>query len=312
MASRRSYAIKTVHGSAEAPARRCAAPAGARELACLQRNDATGSSCNCATAPARGRTARHAKDKRAASVSASASARQDRNSARTTASRLATTRANGAPSINCTNQACISGVCTGLCEPLHTKCSGNGVQTCDSSGQWQVAVDCTNQACVAGACTGECVPTTRQCGLSQTPAELRCFRNMDQRHPMRWRVQRRRLYGKLRSNLDSLQRTDRPNLRRQRLISGRRHLLGSSMCLGTMYRHLRAAKDALFAEQWRRDLRHHRKLGSFRCLRRFRLRQRRVHRRLRSRTNEVLRQRRPNLRRQRAMERPRSLREPGM
>jgi hypothetical protein len=42
-------------------------------------------------------------------------------------------------------------------------CSGNGVQTCSSSGIWGPPVSCTNQACVNGACTGVCSPSSTNC-----------------------------------------------------------------------------------------------------------------------------------------------------
>ena len=34
----------------------------------------------------------------------------------------------------CTNSACVTGACTGVCTPGAVQCSGNGVQTCSSSG----------------------------------------------------------------------------------------------------------------------------------------------------------------------------------
>ena len=59
--------------------------------------------------------------------------------------------------------ACVNGACAGVCVPGTTKCSGNGVQTCGSDGQWSGAVACSNQACVSGACVGSCTPTTTTC-----------------------------------------------------------------------------------------------------------------------------------------------------
>src|SRR5262249_27186189 len=55
------------------------------------------------------------------------------------------------------------GVCTGTCTQGTTQCSGNGVQTCSTSGTWGATVPCTNQACVSGMCTGVCTPTAGQC-----------------------------------------------------------------------------------------------------------------------------------------------------
>jgi formylglycine-generating enzyme required for sulfatase activity len=43
----------------------------------------------------------------------------------------------------------------GVCTPGATQCSGNAVETCDATGQWQAAVPCGASApvCAAGACT---------------------------------------------------------------------------------------------------------------------------------------------------------------
>ena len=38
-----------------------------------------------------------------------------------------------------------AGACTGVCTPGATRCSGNGVQTCDATGQWGPRAPCTNQ-----------------------------------------------------------------------------------------------------------------------------------------------------------------------
>ncbi len=51
----------------------------------------------------------------------------------------------------------------GGCITGKTMCSGNGVQTCSSSGTWGTPVMCANQACVNGACTGVCSPTSTNC-----------------------------------------------------------------------------------------------------------------------------------------------------
>src|SRR5580704_19620403 len=51
------------------------------------------------------------------------------------------------------------------CAPGTTQCAatGNGVQTCTSSGRWADPVDCGMMACVGGGCTGVCAPGTTQC-----------------------------------------------------------------------------------------------------------------------------------------------------
>lgn len=45
-----------------------------------------------------------------------------------------------------------------VCNPGDTQCSGNGVQTCDASGQWGSVSPCSGQTCVSGACQGVCEP----------------------------------------------------------------------------------------------------------------------------------------------------------
>ncbi len=39
--------------------------------------------------------------------------------------------------VACTNQTCISGVCTGTCAPGQTQCNGNWPTACNSAGQWE-------------------------------------------------------------------------------------------------------------------------------------------------------------------------------
>src|SRR5690242_12159184 len=58
------------------------------------------------------------------------------------------------PEVPCVNQACIDGVCHGVCAPGQVKCSGNGVQTCEASGQWGTPVECVSSTCANGKCTG--------------------------------------------------------------------------------------------------------------------------------------------------------------
>ena len=54
-----------------------------------------------------------------------------------------------------------AGVCSGVCEPGDTQCSGQQIQTCGSNGQWQASASCGAVAgatsyCSAGACTFDC------------------------------------------------------------------------------------------------------------------------------------------------------------
>lgn len=61
----------------------------------------------------------------------------------------------------CVAQACVAGVCEGVCEPGQVKCSeitANTPQSCDASGAWQNEPACVDQTCVAGACEGVCAP----------------------------------------------------------------------------------------------------------------------------------------------------------
>jgi hypothetical protein len=51
---------------------------------------------------------------------------------------------------------------TTVCTPGATRCSGNGVQTCDATGQWSGVTQCTGQTCVNGACVGVCAPGETQ------------------------------------------------------------------------------------------------------------------------------------------------------
>ena len=51
----------------------------------------------------------------------------------------------------------------GDCAPGTTRCSGNGVQTCNAAGLWGAPLDCTQMACVNGGCVGSCAPGSTQC-----------------------------------------------------------------------------------------------------------------------------------------------------
>jgi hypothetical protein len=63
------------------------------------------------------------------------------------------------------SSSCVGGICTstGPCTPGATQCSGNAIQTCDSTGNWGSPVACASQACVSGACVGVCTPGATQC-----------------------------------------------------------------------------------------------------------------------------------------------------
>ncbi|AKV04796.1 PE family protein [Labilithrix luteola] len=63
----------------------------------------------------------------------------------------------------CVDQACVNGVCTGVCTPGATQCKDDGVQTCNASGQWGPTAPCTNKQCTNGACSGSCMPGSTQC-----------------------------------------------------------------------------------------------------------------------------------------------------
>jgi len=56
--------------------------------------------------------------------------------------------------VACTDQACVSGTCVGVCAPNRTQCSDSGVQTCGSNGQWGTPWECATGACSGGACSG--------------------------------------------------------------------------------------------------------------------------------------------------------------
>ncbi len=78
-----------------------------------------------------------------------------------------------------TSGAVTVGQCGAVCTPGAVRCSGNGVETCTSAGQWGGAVSCTGQTplCLNGACA-PCTGGTTACNLvcvdDQTdPSELR-------------------------------------------------------------------------------------------------------------------------------------------
>jgi formylglycine-generating enzyme required for sulfatase activity len=56
-----------------------------------------------------------------------------------------------------------------VCTPESTQCSGNGVQTCNSTGSWGNAVACVDQTCAtgdggtSGTCVGVCAPGQSTC-----------------------------------------------------------------------------------------------------------------------------------------------------
>jgi sulfatase modifying factor 1 len=71
----------------------------------------------------------------------------------------------------CTNQACVedgdTASCKGECAPGQSRCSNNGVQTCDANGVFGTAAACTNKTCVVSgttaSCVGVCAPQQKQC-----------------------------------------------------------------------------------------------------------------------------------------------------
>ncbi len=77
--------------------------------------------------------------------------------------------------VDCKNQTCFNGACTGSCAPGQTQCSGNSVQTCGPTGTFQGGTPCAQPtpSCVSGACAcsestcgGTCTPltTVTNCG----------------------------------------------------------------------------------------------------------------------------------------------------
>ena len=79
----------------------------------------------------------------------------------------------------CVGQACVGGVCVGVCVPGARRCSGNGVQTCDASGQWGATVGCLSTApsCAGGVCgqPPSCVGgATGQADCGPTSSESCC------------------------------------------------------------------------------------------------------------------------------------------
>jgi hypothetical protein len=88
---------------------------------------------------------------------ASASPGQDVCSNATTVVQCGPDLVADSPVATCTNQACESGACTGVCAPGSTSCaSDTQLQTCSLSGTWTTTT-CPN-ACVGTSCTGVCVP----------------------------------------------------------------------------------------------------------------------------------------------------------
>jgi hypothetical protein len=53
--------------------------------------------------------------------------------------------------LTCKNQTCVAGKCAGVCGPAQTQCSGNGLQTCDATGNFGSPVACPD-ACCGGSC----------------------------------------------------------------------------------------------------------------------------------------------------------------
>jgi hypothetical protein len=64
----------------------------------------------------------------------------------------------------CVDQTCINGVCAGVCAPNQTRCFGNLIQMCATSGNWQTQTTCsgTTPACLESTCVA-CSPPSAQC-----------------------------------------------------------------------------------------------------------------------------------------------------
>ena len=68
----------------------------------------------------------------------------------------------------CTNQACVSGACNGVCTPGTAQCSGLQPQTCSSTGTWQNTGATCPYVCSAGSCgAAVCGPGALQCNGQQ-------------------------------------------------------------------------------------------------------------------------------------------------
>jgi hypothetical protein len=68
------------------------------------------------------------------------------------------------PVATCTNQACVSGACTGVCTPNAAQCTDDvHFELCQPDGIWSApdAYTCPD-ACVDNQCQGVCVPSTTQ------------------------------------------------------------------------------------------------------------------------------------------------------
>ncbi|HSC87689.1 MAG TPA: hypothetical protein VLC09_10480, partial [Polyangiaceae bacterium] len=74
----------------------------------------------------------------------------------------------------CSN-ACIDGVCGGVCVPTTTECQGvTHLRTCSAAGEWTVPAVCENQACADGACVGECAPGAYSCRGTNNGMPVQC------------------------------------------------------------------------------------------------------------------------------------------
>jgi formylglycine-generating enzyme len=73
------------------------------------------------------------------------------------------------PLATCSNQACFAGVCGGVCIPGSTQCTGNGLQTCGTDGQWKPTMACSESCSDGGcgffpSCTGGGAGAQNDCG----------------------------------------------------------------------------------------------------------------------------------------------------
>ncbi len=81
--------------------------------------------------------------------------------------------------VQCVEQVCIDGGCTGSCAPAEARCADGGVlvcssgatcdvlpvavETCQQNGTWGPPAACATQTCIDASCSGPCIPGTIQC-----------------------------------------------------------------------------------------------------------------------------------------------------
>lgn len=124
--------------------------------------------------------------------------------------------------VTCTGQACVNGLCQGVCTPGSHRCTGNTPESCSTTGQWVSGSVCP-YLCTSGTCTGVCTPGSQRCN-GNTPETLRHHRPVGERLRVQFEHER------LRPGHIYLQEARRPALRSfvglpeqrlQHLLSGR-------------------------------------------------------------------------------------------